>query len=94
MREDVPGALVRWLDGQPGSDRRVIRGAILYFLFPDVLERNLSREHKRQIYNALKSKLAADDQIKSRVPTLLEYDRAIAGIRAALSLATWLRMLF
>ena len=84
MHDDVPWEFVRWLDEQPGSDRRLVRGAILYFLFPDQLERNLSKDHKRQIYNALKSKLARDAVIRSREPTLSEYDRAIASIRAAL----------
>jgi hypothetical protein len=84
FQEDVPWVFMRWLDDQPESDRRLVRGAILYFLFPDYLERNLSRDHKRQIYNSLKGKLDPDDVIKSRTPTLGEYDRAIAKIRAAL----------
>lgn len=84
LQEDVPWTFMTWLDGQPGSDRRLTRGAILYFLFPDHLERNLSKDHKRQIYASLKSKLAADDVIKSRTPSLGDYDRAIAKIRAAL----------
>lgn len=85
MQEDVPWEFMRWLDSQAGSDRRLARGAILYFLFPDHLERNLSKDHKRQIYNSFKGKLNAGDVITSRTPTLGEYDRAIAGIRAALT---------
>jgi hypothetical protein len=84
IHDNAPWAFMHWLDGQPGSDRRLVRGAVLYFLFPDYLERNLSKDHKRQIYNALKSKLPPNDVIKSRQPTLMEYDRAIAGIRSAL----------
>lgn len=84
MQDDVPWDFMRWLDGQPGSDRRLVRGAILYFLFPDHLERNLSKDHKRQIYDALKSKLPPSAVIKSRQPTLMEYDRAIADIRDVL----------
>lgn len=84
FQDDVPWAFMRWLDDQAGSDRRLARGAILYFLFPEHLERNLSKDHKRQIYNSLKGKLGPDDVIKSRTPTLGEYDRAIAKIRAAL----------
>jgi 5-methylcytosine-specific restriction protein B len=84
MQDDVPWEFMRWLDNQDGSDRRLARGAILYFLFPDHLERNLSKDHKRQIYTSFKGKLPADDVIKSRAPTLGEYDRAITQIRAAL----------
>lgn len=84
VKEDVPWTFMAWLDEQPGSDRRLARGAILYFLFPDHLERNLSKDHKRQIYVSLKGKLAGADAIKSRTPSLGEYDRAIAKIRAAL----------
>jgi hypothetical protein len=84
MQENAPWEFMLWLDSQAGSDRRLARGAILYFLFPDHLERNLSKDHKRQIYNSLKGKLGPDDVIKSRTPTLAEYDRAISKIRAAL----------
>jgi hypothetical protein len=84
MREDVPWLFVKWLDEQPGSDRRLIRGGFLYFLFPDYLERNLSKDHKQQIYNGFKSKLVPEDVVKSRTPSLAEYDRAISRIRAAL----------
>jgi hypothetical protein len=85
MRDDVPWSFVTWLDGQPGSDRRLVRGALLYFLFPDHLERNLSKDHKAQIYAGFKSKLRPDDVIKSRQPSLAEYDRAISRIRAELA---------
>lgn len=84
VSEDVPWRFVDWLDGQPGSDRRLARGALLYFLFPDRLERNLSKDHKRQIYEGLKSKLSLEGVIKSRSPSLPEYDRAISQIRATL----------
>lgn len=84
MQEDVPWEFMRWLDGQPGSDRRLVRGAILYFLFPDYLERNMSKDHKQQIYNAFKSRLPAEYVIKSKPPSLSEYERAIAQIRTTL----------
>ena len=54
FEEDVPWAFMRWLDDQPESDRRLVRGSILYFLFPDYLERNLSKDHKRQYYDSFK----------------------------------------
>ena len=81
MRDDTPWSFMRWLDEQPGSDRRLARGALLYFLFPDDLERNLSRDHKQQIYNAFKDKLPAGQVIRARPPAVGDYDRAIASIR-------------
>ena len=84
VHENIPWTFMEWLDGLPGSDRRLVRGAILYFMFPEYLERNLSKDHKRQIYTSLKSRLLAEDIIKSRTPTLGEFDRAITKIRASL----------
>jgi hypothetical protein len=85
LQDDKPWGLMRWLDSQEGTDRRLVRNALLYFVFPDELERNLSRDHRRQIYEALKGKLPAEQRIKSRTPALGEYDRAIFNIRAALA---------
>ena len=84
MQEDVPWTFAAWLDTQEGSDRRLVRNALLYFLFPDHLERNLSRDHRQQMYEALKGKLPSDQRIRSRTRTALDYDKAIARIRAAL----------
>ncbi len=85
LRENAPWTFMGWLDEQQGSDRRLLRGAILYFFFPDQLERNLSKDHKAQIYNGFKSKLGPDDAIKSRQPSLAEYDHAIFKIRETLT---------
>lgn len=52
MEDNVPWEFMRWLDSLSGSDRRLVRGAILYFLFPDHLENSLSKDYKQQIYNA------------------------------------------
>lgn len=84
MQDDVPWTFMEWLDEQEGSDRRLVRHALLYFLFPDDMERNTSREHRHQIYEALKSKLPANQRIRSRNRTQVDYDKAIARIRAAL----------
>ncbi|MBN8959190.1 MAG: hypothetical protein J0H17_21935 [Rhizobiales bacterium] len=84
MQDDVPWTFMDWLDQQDGSDRRLVRHALLYFLFPDQMERNTSREHRHQIYEALKGKLLADQRIRSRNRTQADYDRAIVRIRAAL----------
>lgn len=84
MRDDAPWTFMKWLDAQPGSDRRLVRNTLLFFLFPDFLERNTSREHRRQIYEALKGKLPADKRIRAKDRTLEDYDRAIAAIRETL----------
>ena len=48
MRVDEPWDFIAWVDGIDGAERRTMRHAILYFLFPDDLERIVSRSHKRQ----------------------------------------------
>ena len=85
LQEDTPWGFGEWLDEQKGSDRRLARNVFLYFLFPDDIERNASREHRVQIYEALKAKLPPDQRIRSRERTLLDYDRAINLIRKALA---------
>ena len=52
--------------------------------FPDDIERNTLRDHRAKIYEALKGKLPADQRIRARNRTLLDYDRAINGIRKVL----------
>ena len=84
MQVDAPWEFGKWLDEQEGSTRRLARNVFLYFLFPDDIERNLSRAHREQIYEALKGKLPRDKQIKGRTRTLLDYDRAISEIRKVL----------
>ena len=80
MTEDVPWRFMAWLDGFENADRRPVRNAILYFLFPDHLERNLSNDHRRQIVDALKHRLPEDLRPKGRHPPLGEMDRAISEI--------------
>ena len=81
MTEDVPWRFMAWLDGFENADRRPVRNAILYFLFPDHLERNLSNDHRRQIVDALKHRLPEDLRPKGRHPPLGEMDRAISELR-------------
>jgi hypothetical protein len=85
MQEDAPWTFDNWLEGQDGSDRRLMRNALLYFLFPDDLERNLSNDHRQQIYEALKGKLPPDQRIRSRVRKGVDYDKAILNIRRVLA---------
>lgn len=82
LNEDKPWEFVKWLDQKPGSDKRPMRNAILYFLFPDDIERNLSNEHRRQIVKALYDKIPEDLRPAKSSPTLFECDRAISGLRA------------
>ncbi|MGB6088518.1 MAG: hypothetical protein WA721_16660 [Candidatus Binataceae bacterium] len=84
MTQDAPWGFVRWLDEIPKADRRPVRNAILYFLFPDALERNLSNDHRRQIIYAFRNKIPADVRPKTARPSLFECDRAIWTIRQAL----------
>lgn len=84
MRDDPPWTFMRWLDEQEGSDRRLVRNTLLYFLFPDYAERNTSRSHKRQIYAALKGKLPQEKRIPSKNGSMLDLDRAISEIRKVL----------
>lgn len=84
LKEDVPWTFGAWLDQQEGSDRRLARNVFLYFIFPDYIERNLSRGHRHQIYEAFKGKLPDDKRIRSRNRSLLDYDRAMGEIRHVL----------
>ncbi len=81
MTEDAPWRFMAWLDVFEHADRRPIRNAILYFLFPDDLERNLSNEHRRQIVEALKHRLPEELRPKGRNPSLGDLDRAINDLR-------------
>lgn len=81
MTENTPWQFVTWLDAIEHADRRPIRNAILYFLFPDVLERNLSNDHRRQIVEALKHRLPDDLRPRGRNPALRDLDRAIYELR-------------
>lgn len=81
LHNDPPWDFGEWLDQQEGSDRRLARNVFLYFLFPDDIERNTSRSHREQIYEALKNKLPPEKRIRGRARSLLDYDRAIREIR-------------
>ena len=84
MRVDEPWDFVAWVDGIDGAERRTMRHAILYFLFPDDLERIVSRSHKRQIVETLKARLPQKFVPQSRVPSADKLDRALRELRRAL----------
>ena len=81
MTKDTPWQFMAWLDMFEGADRHPMRNAILYFLFPDHLERNLSNEHRYQIVAALKHRLPEELRPKGRNPSLGTLDRAISELR-------------
>lgn len=81
MAEDAPWRFMAWLDGFEHAESRPVRNALLYFLFPDQLERNLSNEHRRQIVDSLKHRLPVEHRPRGRNPSLGELDRAIGELR-------------
>lgn len=81
LTQDVPWEFVRWIDEIPNAEKRPVRNAILYFLFPDHLERNLSNDHRRQIVDALRDSLPVELRPKGRKPSLIDCDKAIAALR-------------
>jgi hypothetical protein len=81
---DAPWRFVAWVDAVENSDKRPIRSAFLYFLFPDYLERNLSTDHKRRIVTAFRDRIPDTLVPRGRNPPLLDLDRATAAIRQSL----------
>ena len=81
MAEDAPWGFMTWLDDFEYADRRPMRNALLYFLFPEQLERNLSNEHRLQIVQSLNHRLPEDYRPSGRNPPLGELDRAISELR-------------
>ena len=81
LLDDVPWGFMRWLDQIEDAERRPIRSMILFFLFPDDLERGVSNDHRRQIVKALKHRLPKELQPSSSEPPLIELDRAINSLR-------------
>jgi hypothetical protein len=79
-----PWDFVAWVDAFPNSDKRPIRNALLYFIFPDQIERIVSNDHRKLIYAAFKSKLAEENLPKSTQPSLFEMDKAIGQVREGL----------
>lgn len=84
LTNNSPWDFVEWVDAIPNSARRPIRNALLYFVFPDQLERIVSNDHRKLILAAFKSKLSADSIPQAGNPSLLQMDRAISDIRAKL----------
>lgn len=84
LTEDAPWTFSAWLDQTESAPKRPIRNALLYFLFPDQIERSTSGNHRRQIYAAFKDKLPEDQRPAGANPSLEKIDKAILGIRKEL----------
>jgi hypothetical protein len=84
LSNDNPWSFVEWVDAIPNAAKRPIRNALLYFVFPDQLERIVSNDHRKLILAAFKSKLPSEKLPRSATPSLREMDQAISGIRAQL----------
>ena len=83
--EDAPWGFAGWLDQIEGSDRRPMRNVILYFLFPDHIERLASPTFKNQIAiaEAFKSRIPEDLRAKNELSSV-DLDRALYAIRKEL----------
>ena len=84
VTKDKPWEFVAWIDALPNAAKRPIRGALLYLIFPDELERIISPDHRKLMYLAFKSIIPAEQIPTSAKPSALEIDRALGVIRAQL----------
>jgi len=85
LSSNIPWSFVEWVDAIKNASKRPIRNALLYFVFPDYLERIVSNDHRKLILAAFKSKLPpANSATISTNPSLLEMDKAISSIRQTL----------
>lgn len=81
---EAPWRFAEWLASVPGSDRRPVRHALLFFLFPDYFEPIVSGEHKRQIVAAFRAEIPVAARPRGARPTLLECDKALYALRQVL----------
>ena len=81
MVEDPPWRFIAWLDEIDNSERRPIRHAILYFLFPDHLERSVNFEHKRWIVEAFGDRLPEENRPEIQDSPIVDIDRALYELR-------------
>ena len=81
MSGDSPWKFVAWLDEIDNSEPRHIRHAVLYFLFPDHLERIVNFEHKRWIVEAFRDRLPEKIRPDSQDSPIVDIDRALYELR-------------
>ncbi|MFP3647060.1 hypothetical protein [Paraburkholderia sp. SIMBA_054] len=84
MTNDRPWGFVAWVDNLPNAGKRPMRGALLYLVFPDELERVISPDHRRLMYAAFKPLIPTGQVPTSAKPSALEIDRALSVIRQQL----------
>jgi 5-methylcytosine-specific restriction protein B len=82
MEEDAPWGFVFWLDQISDAKSRPMRNAILYFLFPDELERSLTNDHRDLIVNTFVYKIPENIRPITPPPSLLDRDKIISAIRS------------
>ena len=78
--DDAPWGFVEWLDETDGSDRREMRHTILYFLFPDSIERSGTFLHKKRIVEAFRGRLPSEF-LSKRELSGADCDRALYELR-------------
>ena len=84
LNEDAPWNFATWLDQTDDAASRATRNTLLYFLFPDQIERIVSSKRKRQIYAAFEKKLPEEQRIFEKMASLAQIDQALFRIRQAL----------
>jgi len=84
LSENVPWTFTAWLDQIDDSASRATRNILLYFLFPDDIERICSSKRKRQVYGAFENKLPENQRIAEKQAPLAEIDHALFRIRKLL----------
>ncbi len=86
ITEDTPWKFVAWIDEIDNSEWRQVRHAILYFLFPDHLERSVSFIHKRWIVEAFQDRLPEElnNIVANDEHSYADRDRAIYELRKSL----------
>ena len=82
--DDAPWHFAEWIDGIDESSKRPIRHAILYFLFPDSLERSVSGGHKTKVAKALGHRLPEDLELSGKPQSFARLDRALYELRKVL----------
>lgn len=85
---EAPWRFAEWLATVPGSDRRPVRHALLFLLFPDHFEPIVSGEHKRQIVAAFRTEIPAAARPRGTRPGLLDCDKALYALRQVLEAAS------
>ena len=82
-RKNAAWEFAQWIDSLT-KNRRQIRHALLFFLFPDYFERCISYGDKWMIVEKLGLRLSEDLRPNRKKSPIVDVDRAIYGIRQSL----------